>query len=74
MICYNITLAKSSKREARTAQQGFLSGLSISRWCYQQLNAHRLPEEQNFIELMEMSLTVAFEEGIIKPEQCVFDR
>ncbi|MGX5027593.1 3'-5' exonuclease [Enterobacter asburiae] len=72
VICYNITLAK--KLKAQLEQHNLRLPVEVTHfhaWCYQQLNAHRRlpPRSKNFIELMENALTVAFEEGIIKPEQ-----
>ena len=72
VICYNITLAK--KLKAQLEQHSLrlpVEVIHFHAWCYQQLNAHRRlpPRSKNFIELMENALTVAFEEGAIKPEQ-----
>ncbi|SAB13027.1 DNA-dependent helicase II [Enterobacter hormaechei] len=72
VICYNITLAK--KLKAQLEQHTLRLPVDVTHfhaWCYQQLNAHRRlpPRSKNFIELMENALTVAFEEGVIKPEQ-----
>lgn len=72
VVCYNITLAK--KLKAQLEQHTLRLPVEITHfhaWCYQQLNAHRRlpPQSKNFIELMENALTVAFEEGIIRPEQ-----
>jgi superfamily I DNA and RNA helicase len=72
VICYNITLAKKLKAQLEHHSLRLpVEVIHFHAWCYQQLNAHRRipPKSKNFIELMENALTVAFEEGIIKPGQ-----
>ncbi|MEG6133259.1 3'-5' exonuclease [Enterobacter kobei] len=72
VICYNITLAKKLKAQLELHTLRLpVEVIHFHAWCYQQLNAHRRlpPKSKNFIALMENALTVAFEEGIIKPGQ-----
>ncbi|MCU6160098.1 AAA family ATPase [Enterobacter bugandensis] len=72
VICYNITLAKKLKAQLEQYSLRLpVEVIHFHAWCYQQLNAHRRlpPRSKNFIEHMENALTVAFEEGVIKPEQ-----
>ncbi|AUY38883.1 restriction endonuclease [Leclercia sp. LSNIH3] len=72
VICYNITLAK--KLKALIDQHILRVPVEVTHfhlWCHKQLRHHRLlpPQGKNFIDLMEVALSQAFEKGIIQSEQ-----
>lgn len=71
VICYNITLAR--KLKALIAPHVLRVPVEVTHfhsWCYQQLRQHHLlPQGKNFIELMENTLSLAFEKGTIQLEQ-----
>ncbi|EJL8851830.1 NERD domain-containing protein [Salmonella enterica subsp. enterica serovar Enteritidis] len=72
VICYNITLAR--KLKALIEKHTLRLPVEVTHfhlWCHQQLQSYgRLPpKSKNFVELMENALSIAFEDGIIQPEQ-----
>ncbi|TGC36280.1 restriction endonuclease, partial [Salmonella enterica subsp. enterica serovar Enteritidis] len=72
VICYNITLAR--KLKALIEKHTLRLPVEVTHfhlWCHQQLQSYGRvpPKSKNFVELMENALSIAFEDGIIQPEQ-----